>query len=81
MYRHSIDICPDDPEELTSRLDTLAEAGSDVINVIWQPRRVQEGDQQAAFDTSGSFLIISRRNAMVDAVAMDQRAEGVAAVA
>ncbi|TPE47961.1 hypothetical protein [Amaricoccus solimangrovi] len=73
MYRHSIDICPDDPEELIRRLDSLAETGAEVINVIWQPRRAAEGDQSAAFDTSGSFLVISRRNAMTEAAAIDER--------
>lgn len=78
MYKHSIDICPDDPEELTRRLDALAETGAEIINVIWQPRRAQEGDQSAAFDTSGSFLVISRSNAMAEVVAMDGKAEHVA---
>lgn len=78
MYKHSIDICPDDPEELTRRLDSLSETGAEIINVIWQPRRAQEGDQSAAFDTSGSFLVISRRNALADVVAIEESAEHVA---
>lgn len=81
MYKHTIDICPDNPEELATRLDALAEGGAEVINVIWQPRRAQPDDQSAAFDTSGSFLVISRRNAMADAAALDQRDEATGLVA
>ena len=81
MYKHSIDICSDDPAELTRHLDALAEGGAEVINVIWQPRRAQEGDQSAAFDTTGSFLVISRRNAMPEAAAIDERDDRAAFVA
>ena len=81
MLKHSIDICPDDPAELARHLDALTEAGAEVVNVIWQPRRAQEGDQSAAFDTSGSFLVISRRDAMPEAAAIDERGERAAFVA
>lgn len=81
MYRHTIDVCPDDAEELTRRLDELAEAGAEIVNVVWQPRRAQPDDQTAAFDTSGSFLVISRRNAMVDAAAINEQGERAAFVA
>ena len=81
MFRHAIDICPDDAEELARRLDSLTEAGAEIVTVTWQPQRANPEDQVAAFDPSGSFLIISRKNAMVEAVALDDRAAGSAFVA
>ncbi|PZQ51304.1 MAG: hypothetical protein DI556_03800 [Rhodovulum sulfidophilum] len=73
MFKHSIDICPDNTEELARRLDSLTETGAEIVQVVWQPRRVEREDQAGAFDTSGSFAIIWRSNAMLDAVALDER--------
>jgi hypothetical protein len=74
MFKHSIDICPDNADELAHRLDALAETGAEIVTVTWQPRRAQEDDQAAAFDTSGSFLIISRSSALAEVVALDDQA-------
>lgn len=81
MFRHAIDICADDAEELARRLDALTEAGAEIVAVTWQPQRANTEDQAAAFETSGSFLIVSRKNAMVDAVALDDRPAASAVVA
>jgi hypothetical protein len=81
MFRHAIDICPDNAEELARRLDSLTESGAEIVTVTWQPQRANPEDQAAAFETSGSFLIVSRKNAMAEAAALDDRAAGTAYVA
>lgn len=78
MHRHAIDICPDDHAELIRHLDTLAESGAEVITVLWQPQRPNNADQTAAFDTRGSFAVISRRNTTIDAAVIDEQDERAA---
>lgn len=61
MLQHAIESCPDDHEALRSRLDELTAAGARIISVAWQPRRPDPSDQLAAFDSRGTFVIISER--------------------
>lgn len=58
MARHIVETVPDDSEALRTRLDDLTAAGASIISVVWQPNRVVS-DQAAAFDASGSFVIIA----------------------
>ena len=60
--QHTVETCPDDLDTLRTRLDAIAHAGARVISVIWQARRVDE-DQSGAYDTSGSFVIVSEAGA------------------
>jgi hypothetical protein len=63
MLRHTIETCPDDLSLLQRRLDELSAAGARIVTVLWQQRRVVEENQSAAFDASGSFVIISEEAA------------------
>ncbi|MFT3974865.1 MAG: hypothetical protein QM699_15855 [Amaricoccus sp.] len=59
MLRHSIETCPDDHEALRVRLDELSAEGARILAVLWQPRRPDPADQAAAFNSLGSFVIVS----------------------
>lgn len=59
MLHHAIETCPDDHEALRIRLDELTEQGARILAVLWQPRRPDPRDQAAAFDSLGSFVIVS----------------------
>jgi hypothetical protein len=59
MMQHAVEACPDDLEMLENRLDELAQAGSRILTVLWQPLNVVE-DQSAAIQGRGSFVIISQ---------------------
>lgn len=59
MLQHAIESCPDDHETLRARLDELTAGGARIISVAWQPRRPDPSDQLAAFDSRGTFVIIS----------------------
>ena len=58
MTHHTVESCPDDLEMLGNRLDELAQAGSRILTVLWQPTNVVE-EQSAAIQGRGSFVIIS----------------------
>jgi hypothetical protein len=66
MHRHTIETCPDDLTLLQQRLDALSEAGERIVTVIWRQQRVTEDDQSAAFDASGSFVIICESTVAVE---------------
>jgi hypothetical protein len=57
--RHIVETCPDDLAQLQERLDSLSDSGARVISVVWQQRRVEEDQQAAAYDASGSFVIVA----------------------
>ena len=57
MISHTIETCPDDLNALRERLDELAAGGARIVSVLWQPQRV-ETDQSAAYEASGSFVIV-----------------------
>ena len=61
MLRHTVETCADDLTVLQERLDALAETGARIVSVVWQPRRLDEGDQSAALDARGSFVIVAER--------------------
>lgn len=63
MLHHAIETCPDDHEALRARLDELTNEGSRILAVLWQPRRPDPTDQAAAFNSLGSFVIISEAEA------------------
>lgn len=58
--RHTVETCPDNLDDLRAHLNGLGDTGARVISVIWQARRVED-DQAGAYDTSGSFVIVSER--------------------
>jgi hypothetical protein len=58
MLSHTIETCPDDLTLLQQRLDALTHAGARILAVIWRQQRVTGQDQSAAFDASGSYVII-----------------------
>ncbi len=62
MLRHEVETCDDDLTALQTRLDSLTDAGSRIISVVWQARRVVEDDQSAAYDARGSFVIVSEHD-------------------
>lgn len=59
MLSHAIETCSDDHELLRERLDALTAQGARILAVLWQPRRADPTDQSAAFDSLGSFVIVS----------------------
>jgi hypothetical protein len=59
MMQYAVETCPDDLKMLQNRLDELAQAGSQILTVLWQPMNVVE-DQGAAIQGRGSFVIISQ---------------------
>lgn len=61
MLRHTVEMCPDDLTQPQERLDALAATGARIVSVVWQPRRVEEADQSAALDASGSFVVIAEQ--------------------
>lgn len=60
MIRHTVETCSDDPATLQERLDELSAGGAEVVSVMWQQRRIHEGDLSDAMDSSGSFVIVTR---------------------
>lgn len=58
MRRHLIETCADDLDLLAERLDALARDGGRIISVIRQPTPSTDGDQVAALDGRGSYVII-----------------------
>ena len=59
MLTHAIETCSDDHNLLRERLDALTAQGARILAVLWQPRRADPTDQSAAFDSLGSFVIVS----------------------
>lgn len=59
MIGHAVDLCPDDPEVLRTRLDELTDAGARIVSVVWHPERVVEG-QEGAYDAKGGYIIVSQ---------------------
>jgi len=57
MHSHTVETCPDDVAALRERLNELAQGGARIVSVVWQPQRADPG-QAAAYDASGSFVII-----------------------
>ncbi len=60
MFSHLVETCPDDIAILRERLDEMAGAGARIVSVVWQPQRV-DPDQSAAYDASGSFVIVAEQ--------------------
>ncbi len=67
MLHHAVETCPDDHAVLQRRLDELTAGGARILTVLWQPRRADAADQQAAFEAAGSFLIVSESELSADA--------------
>lgn len=63
MLQHAIETCADDPETLRVRLDELTSGGARILAIMWQPRRPDPSNQVAAFDSGGSFVIVSENAA------------------
>jgi hypothetical protein len=59
MTEHLVEVCPDDPADLKLRLDQLVAEGAEIVSVLWQAARA-ESEQTAAYDASGSFVIVAR---------------------
>ena len=76
MFTHSIETCPDDLATLRERLDHLANSGERIVSVLWQPHRV-DVDQAAAYDASGSYVIIVERNVQPPLRAREPAAEAI----
>jgi hypothetical protein len=74
MLYHSIETCPDDHVALRIRLDELTGQGARILAVLWQPRRPDPRDQAAAFDSFGSFVIVSEAEDTAASVLRQRRA-------
>jgi hypothetical protein len=61
MHSHTVETCPDDLAVLRERLDALAQGGARIVSVVWQPHRA-DPDQAAAYDASGSFVIVAEQS-------------------
>lgn len=59
MISHAVELCPDDPIALRDRLDALTRDGTRILSVMWQAQRTNP-DQSAAYDASGSFVIVTQ---------------------
>jgi len=61
MLRHTVETCTDDLTLLQERLDAVAGSGARIVSVLWLARLVDKGDQSAALDARGSFVIVAER--------------------
>jgi len=75
MLSHAIETCTDDHELLRERLDALTAQGARILAVLWQPRRADPTDQSAAFDSLGSFVIVSESGEAEAGVLRDRSAD------
>jgi hypothetical protein len=64
MQDHLIEVFPDDAEALKTRLDELASQDHEIVSVLWQANRAENG-QAGAYEARGSFVIVARRPASI----------------